>query len=80
LRRSHLPYARVLEECIDIRFGAMFALFIRHLVCFSLFSKLDRTDHCRRAWQPGNWSSTEIGLNPQSTALVQKQKFRTVNQ
>jgi hypothetical protein len=33
----------VLEECIDIRFGAMFALFSRHLVCFSLFSKLDRT-------------------------------------
>jgi hypothetical protein len=33
----------VLEECIDIRFGAMFALFIRHLACFSPFSNLDRT-------------------------------------
>src|SRR6516164_2289639 len=21
-------------------------------------------DRCRRAWQPGNWSSTEIGLKP----------------
>jgi hypothetical protein len=33
----------VLEECIDIGFGAMFALFIRHLACSSSFSKLDRT-------------------------------------
>src|SRR5262249_54159757 len=57
--------ARVLEECIDIRLGATLALFIRHLARLSSFSKSDRTDRCRRAWQPGNCSSTEIGLTPQ---------------
>jgi len=62
LRRSHLPYARVLEECIDIRFGAMFALFIRHLVCFSLFSKLDRPHRIVVAVL----GSREIGAAPKS--------------
>jgi len=31
--------ARVLKECIDIRFGATLAPFIRHLARFSSFSK-----------------------------------------
>ena len=34
--------ARVLDECIAIRLGATLALFIRHLVRLSSFSKSDR--------------------------------------
>jgi hypothetical protein len=42
-----LLYALALEECIDISFGAPFALVIRHLARLSSFSKLDRTGSCR---------------------------------
>src|SRR5262249_14956315 len=35
---------------------------IRHLARLSSFSKSERTHPCRRALQPGNCSSTEIGL------------------
>jgi hypothetical protein len=41
---------------MDIRVGAMFALFIRHLARLSSFST---------ATGSGNWSNTEIGLNLQ---------------
>jgi hypothetical protein len=51
----------VLEECIDIRFGATFALFIRHLACFSSFSKLDHTGSLSPCLAAG-----EIGAAPKS--------------
>jgi hypothetical protein len=50
-----LLYAAALEECMDIRFGASFALFICHLARLCSFSKLDCTGSCR-AWQPQEWS------------------------
>jgi hypothetical protein len=57
----------VLEECIDIRFGAMFALFICHLACFSLFSKLllDRTGSLSPCLAAGKLEQHRNRIDPQ---------------